>query len=73
MVTKGQGLSDVFGNEQGGHYTEIKSDGEIQLHGNARAEKILFVDISKMKKLGWEPRYSSDEAVRIATRRLLGK
>ena len=30
-------------------------------------------DVSKMKQLGWEPRHTSDEAVRIAARRLLGK
>jgi len=34
---------------------------------------VVIYDINKMKKLGWNPRYSSVEAVRIATRRLLGK
>lgn len=34
---------------------------------------VVHFDIRKMKKLGWEPRYSSDEAVRVATRYLLGK
>jgi hypothetical protein len=29
--------------------------------------------VSKMKKLGWEASHTSDEAVRIAARRLLGK
>ena len=28
-------------------------------------------DITKMKKLGWKPRYSSDEAVRQAIRGIL--
>jgi UDP-glucose 4-epimerase len=30
------------------------------------------LNVSKMKKLGWEARHTSDEAVRIAARRLLG-
>lgn len=34
---------------------------------------LVIYDVSKMKRLGWEARYSSAEAVRIATRRLLGK
>lgn len=34
--------------------------------------KVVF-DISKAKRLGWQARYSSAEAVRIAARRLLGK
>ena len=32
---------------------------------------VVHYNIGKMKKLGWQPRYTSDEAVRIATRRLL--
>jgi len=34
---------------------------------------IVRFNVDKMNKLGWSPRYTSDEAVRIATRRLLGK
>lgn len=34
---------------------------------------IVHFNISKMKKLGWEPKYNSDGAVRIAARRILGK
>jgi len=30
------------------------------------------LDVSKMKKLGWEAKHTSEEAVRIAARRLLG-
>jgi UDP-glucose 4-epimerase len=33
----------------------------------------VVYDMSKMKRLGWQARYSSAEAVRIAARRLLGK
>jgi UDP-glucose 4-epimerase len=29
--------------------------------------------VDKINKLGWKARYSSDEAVRIAIRRMLGK
>ena len=34
------------------------------------APQVRF-DLAKMKRLGWETRHTSDEAVRIATRRLL--
>jgi UDP-glucose 4-epimerase len=34
---------------------------------------LVIYDVNKMKKLGWAPRHSSAQAVRIATRRLLGK
>jgi len=34
---------------------------------------IVHFNIGKMKKIGWEPRHTSDEAVRIAARRLLSK
>jgi len=32
---------------------------------------VVHYNIDKMKKLGWQPRYTSDEAVRIATKRIL--
>ena len=32
---------------------------------------VVIYDVSKMKKLGWEARHTSAEAIRIATRRLL--
>jgi len=32
---------------------------------------IVHFSIEKMKKLGWQPKHTSDEAVRIATRRIL--
>jgi UDP-glucose 4-epimerase len=34
---------------------------------------IVHFSLRKMTKLGWTPRHSSEEAVRIAARRLLGK
>lgn len=33
----------------------------------------VIYDVSKMRKLGWEAKHTSTEAVRIAARRLLGK
>lgn len=32
---------------------------------------VIHFSIEKMKKIGWKPRYTSDEAVRIACRRLI--
>lgn len=34
---------------------------------------IVHFSLRKIARLGWEPKYSSEEAVRIAARRLLGK
>lgn len=34
---------------------------------------VVHFNIDKIKKLGWSPTHTSDEAVRIAARRLLGK
>jgi UDP-glucose 4-epimerase len=34
---------------------------------------LVHFNVEKMKKMGWEARHSSDEAVRIAARRLIGK
>ncbi|MDO9334322.1 MAG: NAD-dependent epimerase/dehydratase family protein [Dehalococcoidales bacterium] len=34
---------------------------------------VIHFSVNKMKKLGWQASHSSDEAVRIAARRLLGK
>ncbi len=33
----------------------------------------VYLDTSKVRNLGWRPRHTSDEAVRTAVRRLLGK
>lgn len=33
--------------------------------------KIMLLDISKLKKLGWKPKYGSAESVRIATKQIL--
>ena len=33
--------------------------------------KTMFLDISKMKRLGWKPRYNSAESVRAATNQIL--
>lgn len=34
---------------------------------------VVIYDVEKMRSLGWEAKHTSEEAVRIATRRLLGK
>jgi len=33
--------------------------------------KIMLLDISKLKRLGWKPRHNSAESIRIATRQIL--
>jgi UDP-glucose 4-epimerase len=34
---------------------------------------VVHYDVNKIEKLGWQVKHTSDEAVRIAARRLLGK
>ena len=57
---------------------------EMQLEGVARRftggrrgwpgdQPQVFMDVGKMRRLGWRARHSASEAVRIATRRYLGK
>jgi UDP-glucose 4-epimerase len=68
-------------------YTKIKKVAEIVIEemglknvklkftGGKRGWKgdapVIHFSIEKMKKIGWKPRYTSDEAVRIACRRLI--
>ena len=53
------------------------NDARIRYTGGRRGwpgdvPEIRF-DMGKMRRLGWEPKHTSAESVRIATRRLLGK
>jgi UDP-glucose 4-epimerase len=57
---------------------EMELDGvKLRFTGGSRGwpgdVPVVIYDVSKMKKLGWSARYTSAQAVRIATRRLLGK
>jgi UDP-glucose 4-epimerase len=79
---------DVFnlGNESSTKVTKIAqivieemglTDIRVAYAGGKRGwpgdQPVVLYNTSKMKQLGWQPRHSSDEAVRIAARRLLGK
>ncbi|OGS01794.1 MAG: hypothetical protein A3G41_04205 [Elusimicrobia bacterium RIFCSPLOWO2_12_FULL_59_9] len=50
---------------------------ELRYAGGARGwpgdQPRVYMDVSKLRQLGWMTRYTSSEAVRIATRRYLGK
>jgi UDP-glucose 4-epimerase len=59
MVVEEMGLSNV----------RFKYTGEKR--GWLGDAPIIHFNIDKMKKLGWQPRHTSDEAVRIAARRLI--
>lgn len=48
-------------------YTTTQPQGGRAWPGDA---KTMQLDISNMKKRGWEPRYSSDQAVHLASRQL---
>lgn len=79
---------DIFnlGSEQVTRVTEIAqivteemrlADVKFSFTGGKRGwpgdQAYIWYDITKMKRLGWSVRHTSSEAVRIATRRLLGK
>jgi UDP-glucose 4-epimerase len=50
---------------------------KLRFSGGARGwpgdQPRVYMDVSKMRRVGWATRYSSDEAVRIATHRYLGE
>jgi UDP-glucose 4-epimerase len=50
---------------------EFEFTGGVQ--GWPGDQPVVLLDVSKMTRLGWQALYLSDEAVRIATRRYLGK
>jgi len=60
-VCEEMGLKDVKFNYTGGRRGWPGDVPQVEL------------DITAMKRLGWQPKYTSHEAVRIAARRLLGK
>lgn len=52
-------------------------DVKVRYTGGKRGwpgdQTVVLFDTTKMQQLGWKPRFTSDEAVRIATQRLVGK
>jgi UDP-glucose 4-epimerase len=64
IVTKEMGLGEVEIYRAGGSDNGRGWKGDV---------KEMFLDISKLKKLGWKPKYSSAEAVRLAIRDLLSE
>lgn len=60
IVTEEMGLKDVKFRYTGGK------------RGWPGDAPVVHLNVDKMKRLGWQARYSSDGAVRIAARRLLG-
>ena len=59
IVTDEMGLKDVKFKYTGGRRGWL---GDVP---------IVHLNVDKIKKLGWEARHTSDEAVRIATKRLM--
>jgi UDP-glucose 4-epimerase len=68
--TKIKRVAEIVIEEMGLKNVKLKfTGGKRGWKGDA---PVIHFSIEKMKKLGWQPRHTSDEAVRIATRRLLG-
>jgi UDP-glucose 4-epimerase len=67
--TKIKKVAQIVTEEMGLKNVKFKfTGGERGWKGDA---PIVHFSIKKMKKIGWQPRYTSDEAVRIAARRIL--
>ena len=64
-------VAEIVIQEMGLKNIKIRHSGGKR--GWAGDAPIVHFSIEKMKKLGWKPQYTSDEVVRIACRRLLGK
>jgi UDP-glucose 4-epimerase len=62
IVTEEMGLKDVEFRYTGGVMGGRGWIGDV---------KTMFLDISKLKKLGWKPKYKSTESVRTATSQIL--
>ncbi len=54
---------------------EMKLSSKIKIKGGERGWKgdqaKIALDISKIRKMGWEPKHNSDQAVRISVRRMI--
>jgi UDP-glucose 4-epimerase len=69
--TKVRRIAQIVIEEMGLEGVEVKYRGGRQgFPGDVPA---LFLDIDKIEALGWQAKHTSDEAVRIAARRMLGK
>jgi len=64
-------IADIVADEMGLKNVKYKYTGGSR--GWLGDAPFVHFNIEKMKKIGWSPKHSSDEAVRIAARRLLGK
>ncbi len=70
-VSKVTDIADMIKTEMGLPNTKIVIEGTKRAWPGDQPRVHITVD--RMKKLGWVTKYSSDEAVRIATRRILGE
>lgn len=64
-------IAQIVAEEMGLHDVRFRFTGGRQ--GWPGDVPVVMYDVSKMKRLGWQAEHSSDEAVRIAARRLLGR
>lgn len=62
-------LAQIVVEEMGLSNVQFKYTGEKR--GWPGDSPIIHFNIDKMKRLGWQPKHTSDEAVRIAARRLI--
>jgi len=70
-VTRVSRVAEIVVEEMGLRDVEFKYTGGKR--GWPGDVSVVRFDVSKMRWLGWEAKHTSDEAVRIAARRLLGK
>lgn len=70
-ITKVTRIAEIIKEELG------YNDAKIIIEGTKRAwpgdQPKVHITVDKIKKLGWSARFSSDYAVKVATKRMLGK
>lgn len=64
VVAEEMGLENVRFKLTGG------ADGGRGCKGDV---KIMFLDVGKLKSLGWRPRYNSEESVRLVVKSLMSE
>jgi len=65
-------IAEIVIEEMGFKHVELKFTGGVDGGRGWKGDvKYMMLDVSKLKALGWKPKYNSEEAVRLTTQALL--
>lgn len=70
-VSKVTHIAEVVREEMGLHEAQIRIEGSPKAWPGDQPR--VHFSVEKMSRMGWRTRYTSDESIRIAVRRMLGK